>query len=180
MRTAVKPIEILKTGEITRTIVLELLSALCGFLLSRTVLFDTFMPFGYAFVSSLSIYHVFAGLFGVIIGSLVPANGGIPAYYIGLATLACACKFICLNIYEKKNSLFFSLLSCGICSVFGISALFITLLHKNIRRIVALCFGNLLFKLHNAVAYRVETAFKNVFGQNLLGCNDCLSDFNVD
>ena len=127
MRTAVKPIEILKTGEITRTIVLELLSALCGFLLSRTVLFDTFMPFGYAFVSSLSIYHVFAGLFGVIIGSLVPANGGIPAYYIGLATLACACKFICLNIYEKKNSLFFSLLSCGICSVFGIFALFITI-----------------------------------------------------
>lgn len=126
MRTAVKPMQIFKTGEIKRTIVLELLAAVCGFLLSRTVLFDSFMPFGIAFISSLSAYHIFAGLFGVIIGSIVPANGGFSAYYIGLAVLACAIKFVCLNIYEKKNSLLFSWLSCGICSVFGCIALFLT------------------------------------------------------
>ena len=126
MRTAVKPMQIFKTGEIKRTIVLELLSAVCGFLLSRTVLFDSFMPFGVAFISSLSVYHIFAGLFGVIIGSVVPANGGFSAYYIGLAVLSCALKFVCLNIYEKKNSLFFSWLSCGVCNVFGFIALFLT------------------------------------------------------
>lgn len=126
MRTAVKPMQIFKTGEIKRTIILELLAAVCGFLLSRTVLFDSFMPFGYAFVSSLSVYHIFAGLFGAIIGSLVPANGGFSAYYIGLSVLACAVKFVCLNIYEKKNSLFFSLLTCAVCSIFGCIALFIT------------------------------------------------------
>ncbi|MEE1003651.1 MAG: SpoIIE family protein phosphatase [Acutalibacteraceae bacterium] len=126
MRTAVKPMQIFKTGEIKRTIVLELLSAVCGFLLSRTVLFDSFMPFGVAFISSLSVYHIFAGLFGVIIGSIVPANGGFSAYYIGLAVLSCALKFVCLNIYEKKNSLFFSWLSCGVCNVFGFIALFLT------------------------------------------------------
>ena len=126
MRTAVKPMQIFKTGEIKRTIVLELLSAVCGFLLSRTVLFDSFMPFGVAFISSLSVYHIFAGLFGVIIGSVVPANGGFSAYYIGLAVFSCALKFVCLNIYEKKNSLFFSWLSCGVCNVFGFIALFLT------------------------------------------------------
>ena len=126
MRTAVKPMQIFKTGEIKRTIVLELLSAVCGFLLSRTVLFDSFMPFGVAFISSLSVYHIFAGLFGVIIGSVVPANGGFSAYYIGLAVLSCALKFVCLNIYEKKISLFFSWLSCGVCNVFGFIALFLT------------------------------------------------------
>lgn len=126
MRAAVKNIQILKTGEIKRTIIFELLSAVCGFLLSRTVLFDVFMPFGYAFVSSLSVYSVFSGLFGVIIGSLVPANGGYSAYYIGLSVLAAAVKFVCLNIYEKKNSLLFSMLTCLICSIFGCIALFIT------------------------------------------------------
>lgn len=126
MRTAVKSMQIFKIGEIKRTVVLELLAAVCGFLLSRTVIFNSFMPFGYAFVCSLPVYHIFAGLFGVIIGSIIPANGGFSAYYIGLAVLACTVKFICLNIYEKKNSLFFSWISCGICGVFGCLALFIT------------------------------------------------------
>lgn len=126
MRAAVKNVQILKTGEIKRTIILELLSAVCGFLLSRTVLFNSFMPFGYAFVSSLSIYQIFAGLFGVIIGSIAPANGGFSTYYIGLSVLACALKFVCLNIYEKKNSLLFSMLTCSVCSLFGTVALFIT------------------------------------------------------
>lgn len=119
MRTATARVQILKTGEIKKVIVHELFSALCGFLLSRTVLFDSFMPFGYAFVSSLSVYHIFSGLFGVIIGSIVPANGGFSAYYIGLAALACAIKFVCLNIYDRKNSLLFSCLTCVVCSIFG-------------------------------------------------------------
>lgn len=126
MRTAVKNVQILKSGDLKRTIVLELLAVVCGFLLSRTVLFDSFMPFGYAFVSSLSVYQIFSGLFGVIIGSFYPANGSYSAYYIGLAVLACAIKFICLTLYERKNSLFFSIVTCGICSVFGSIALFIT------------------------------------------------------
>lgn len=126
MRTVVKPIEIFKSGEIKKTILLSLLSAVCGFLLSRTVLFESFMPFGYAYVSSLSVYHIFAGLFGVIIGSLSPANGGYSAYYIGLSILAATIKFVCLNIYERKNSLFFSAISCVVCSVFGSITLFLT------------------------------------------------------
>ena len=127
MRTAVKKMQILKTGEIRKIIITELLTAAFGFLLSRTVLFDSFLPFGYAFVSSLSIYNIFSGLFGAILGSIVPANGGLSAYYIGLVVLSGAIKFICLHIYEKKNSLLFSLLSSFICSSFGFLALSITI-----------------------------------------------------
>ncbi len=127
MRTAVKKVQILKTDEFKKTIISELLSVVCGFLLSRTVLFGSFMPFGFAFVSSLSTYQIFAGLFGVILGSISPANGGFSAYYIGVATIACAIKFVCLNIYEKKNSLLFSMLTCVVCNCFGIVALLISI-----------------------------------------------------
>ncbi len=127
MRTAIKKIQVLKSNDIKRTIVLELLCALFGFLLSRTVVFGSFMPFGYAFVSSLSVYQIFAGLFGCIIGSISPANSGFSAYYIGLCVLAAAIKFISLNIYEKKNSLFFSTFTCLVCSVFGAVALFVSI-----------------------------------------------------
>lgn len=126
MRIAIEKIKVLKSNDIKRTIVSELLAALFGFLLSRTVVFGSFMPFGYAFVSSLSVYQVFAGLFGCIIGGIVPANGGFSTYYIGLCVLAATIKFISLNIYEKKNSLFFSLFTCLTCSAFGCIALFVS------------------------------------------------------
>ncbi len=155
MRTAVKKVELLKSGEIKRTIVLELLSMVCGFLLSRTVLFNSFMPFGYAFVSSLSVYQIFAGLFGVIVGSLSPANGGFSTYYIGLAILACAIKFISLNIYERKNSLIFSVLTCVICSVFGSIALFVTVSLESSDYIRML--GELLLSL--SATYFLNTTF---------------------
>ena len=126
MRTAIKKIQVLKLSDVKKTIISELLCALFGFLLSRTVVFGSFMPFGYAFVSSLSIYQVFSGLFGCILGSISPANSGFSAYYIGLCVLAAAIKFISLNIYEKKNSLFFSLFTCLVCSAFGAVSLFVS------------------------------------------------------
>ncbi|MBQ4156139.1 MAG: SpoIIE family protein phosphatase, partial [Clostridia bacterium] len=98
----------------------------CGFLFSRTVLFDLFMPFGFSFICSLSVYHTFSGLLGVILGSVFSANGFYSAYYIGLAVVACAVKFVCLNIYEKKNSLFFSFVSLSVCVFFGFFSLLLS------------------------------------------------------
>lgn len=126
MRVAVEKMQTLKQDGIKRTVISEILAALCGFLLSRTVVFDSFMPFGYAFVSSLSLYQIFAGLFGTVIGGIIPANGGFNTYYIGICVLAAAIKFISLNIYEKKNSLFFSCMTCLICSIFGCVSLLIS------------------------------------------------------
>ena len=123
MRTAVEKIQILKTGEIKKTIVSQVFVLLCGLLFSRTVLFDMFMPFGFSFICSLSNLSIFSGLIGVILGSVVSANGFYSAYYIGLAVVACAVKFVCLNIYEKKNSLFFSFVSLSVCVVFGFFSL---------------------------------------------------------
>ena len=114
MRTAVEKIQILKTGELKKVLISQVFVVVCGFLFSRTVLFDLFMPFGFSFICSLSVYHTFSGLLGVVLGSVVSANGFYSAYYIGLAVVACAIKFICLNIYEKKNSLFFSFVSLSV------------------------------------------------------------------
>lgn len=126
MRVAVEKLQSFRQEGIKHTVISEILSALCGFLLSRTVVFNSFMPFGYAFVSALPDYRIFSGLFGAVIGGIIPANGGFSTYYIGICVLAAAIKFISLNIYEKKNSLFFSCMTCVICSIFGCISLLIT------------------------------------------------------
>ncbi len=138
MRTAVSKIQILNWVEIKKVIISQAFIFLCGFLFSRTVLFDLFMPFGFSLVCSLSIYHIFSGLFGVVLGSLITANGFYSAYYIGLSVVACAIKLVCLNIYEKKNSCLFSLISCAVCNCFGVISLLlsVTLTSQDLIRLV--------------------------------------------
>ena len=142
MRTAVSKIQILNWVEIKKVIISQAFIFLCGFLFSRTVLFDLFMPFGFSLVCSLSIYHIFSGLFGVVLGSLITANGFYSAYYIGLSVVACAIKLVCLNIYEKKNSCLFSLISCAVCNCFGVISLLlsVTLTSQDLIRLVGFAF----------------------------------------
>ncbi len=90
-----------------------------GYLLAKTVVFDTLLPFGVSLVCALPSHYIFAGLAGVLLGSLFPANLGLVAYYVGMPFIASLIKFVLLQIFNKKNSIFFSLLSCAVAYIFG-------------------------------------------------------------
>ena len=94
-----------------------------GYLLAKTVVFDSLLPFGVSLVCALPVQYIFAGLAGVIFGSVLPANLGLVAYYVGMPFVASLIKFVLLQIFSKKNSVFFSLLSCAVAYIFGLISL---------------------------------------------------------
>ena len=106
-----------------RSLLTHFASAVMGFLLSRAVVFNSFLPFGTAFCSGIKKEYSFSALFGIILGSISTVNGVLGGIYIGASIVAIALKWL-ISLSFDNDSLV-SMISCASGTFFSlICALF--------------------------------------------------------
>ncbi|MBQ2676377.1 MAG: SpoIIE family protein phosphatase [Clostridia bacterium] len=101
-----------------RTVFLHICSLVGGLLCSRTLVFNSFMPFGIAVSAGVSKNYSLSAALGSVLGSVVTANGTESLRYIGAVLIAVAVKWLLWGFYGFTKTPMFS----GICAAVGSSA----------------------------------------------------------
>lgn len=102
------------TKELLQTALVHIASAVIGLLLSRVVVFNSYIPFGISLIAALPNWLTPAAATGVFIGYFIPAINSSGFRYIAAMFAVLAIKWLLNNRKIVKNTIF-------LCSISAIS-----------------------------------------------------------
>ncbi len=105
-------IEEKRLGELPFVVLCQLISGVCGFLLSRAVFFGGYAPLGIAAAAGMPFDLSIAAAIGASIGYFIPATGGGAMRYIGAVVTVTMLKWLIPDKYKFTKT-------SGFCAMLG-------------------------------------------------------------
>jgi len=93
-----------KYSDHTKSAVLGILSAIVAFMLSNTVIFLEYAPFGVAFIAALPKKYILAGGAGAVIGYMFGLHTIDTTFYISAVIIAAAVKWVLSAMSKGKSA----------------------------------------------------------------------------
>lgn len=106
-----------RTVYVRKFLLVSSFSFLSGLLFSRALIFTDCLPFGTAFCAGVKKEYSLSSLAGVILGSIVTANGYSSIIYIGAALVAVALKWVLTLTLDESYAN--AMVCAGVGGVFG-------------------------------------------------------------